>query len=139
MGKPVHDLSAQVQTDTCGSFVRATVIAGIPALKDPRKIFRCYPDTGIFDHQRLRALWIHINFYLSLPGVFQGVRENLFKDKFQPFFIGKYLTMDILILQCDLSTDKQRCVFSYCLMDQIVQFLFFKYQIRVHPFHPQIL
>ena len=53
MGKPVHDLSAQVQTDTCGSFVRATVIAGISALKDPRKIFRCYPDTGIFDHQRL--------------------------------------------------------------------------------------
>ena len=36
----------------------------------------------------------HINFYLSLPGVFQGVLENLFKDKFQPFFIGQYLRVN---------------------------------------------
>ena len=130
---------AQIQADPGGTFFISSIAAGIALLKDSRDIFGGNADSCVCNHQGLFCLFIHIDCHASPFRILDRIGQNLFQNKFQPFFIRQHLTVHRLIHQREFFPDKQRRIFFNRLANDIVKALPLQHQIVGFTSKPQIL
>ena len=105
MAEPVHDLTAEVKPDTGRLLVLPAVEAGVAFLKDPGQVLLLNSNPVIGNHKG-----IPVAVDPDTPAgwsILQGIGEDLFHHKGEPFFIGEHSLAGFLKVQGDFPQDKK--------------------------------
>ena len=104
-----------------------TVIAGIAFFADSRQILRAYSDPRIGNG---KAPLLHPDRDTSLMRVLERIRQQLFDDKAEPFFIGEHPCPCLLVVQYDLLADEMSRIAAHRHPDHFVEICLPQHKVR---------
>ena len=122
MIQPVHDLTAKVQPDPRGLFVRPAIVPGEALFKHPGLILLPDADAVVGDDHR-DTVSVDADGAAG-RGVFQGVGEDLFHHEQQPLLVRQHGFPGLLEIQRDFFQNEHLGELPYRLPQDVIQRVF---------------